>query len=329
VCKNYWYAGLSVGSGKIYGMVKDWSPDMTLWINKTIFQQQGVPVPADDKRLSYQDLATMAPKLTKKVGGRTTIMGFGGDGETWFDRTVEVQLNSLGKSLYTDDFSQLKLTTPEATEVMQYWFNLAKQDVWWNPLDQPASWSGESFAKSQEAVVQFGFWYGGSVAQGAVGGGQAPQDTFMMLPAPSWGPTVKDPTITATGGSVHAKTKNPDATWKFFEYFMGGEPAMDRAKSGWGVPALKSLFSQLPNDTPFQQQVKKVLDAELKIADVQVRFNPYINPGENISNNSFNSSWSKNLEASLKGQMSFQQVLQNVQKDVNAVIAENLTLYKQ
>src|SRR5262249_14144517 len=33
VCKNYWYAGVNVGSGKIYGMVKDWSPDMTLWIN--------------------------------------------------------------------------------------------------------------------------------------------------------------------------------------------------------------------------------------------------------------------------------------------------------
>ncbi|HLZ09152.1 MAG TPA: hypothetical protein VKT80_11225, partial [Chloroflexota bacterium] len=113
-----------------------------------------------------------------------------------------------------------------------------------------------------------------------------------------------------------------------FEYFMGGQPARDRADSGWGVPALKSLFQYLPTTTPFQQQVKKVLDAELKIASVQVRFNPYINPGEAISTNSFNASWQKNLEAALKGQQTFDATINNLQKDVNAVIAENLTLYK-
>jgi multiple sugar transport system substrate-binding protein len=328
VVKNYMYAGLNVGSGKIYGMVKDWSPDLTLWINKTIFQQQGVPVPADDKRLSYQDIFTMSKKLTKTEGGKTVVMGFGGDPETWFDRLVEVQLNSKGKSLYSDDFGKLNLTTPEAKEAMQFWFDFAKANTWWNPLNPPASWAGESFAKEQEAIVQFGFWYGGSVAQGAVGGGKAPQDTFMMLPAPTWGPTIQDPTITATGGSVHAKTKHPDDTWKFFEYFMGGEPAMDRAKSGWGVPALKSHFQYLPSDTPFQKQVKGVLDGELKITGVQVRFNPYINPGEAISTNSLNASWQKNLEAALKGQITLDAVLNNVEKDTNAVIAENLNLYK-
>ena len=150
-----------------------------------------------------------------------------------------------------------------------------------------------------------------------------------MLPAPTWGSTVKHPTITATGGSVHAKTKQPDQTWHFFEYFFGNaEPAMDRAKSGWGVPALKSLFQYMPSDTPFRKQVNNVLQGELKITDVQVRFNPYINPGENISQNSFTSSWSKNLEAALKGSLSFDQLLTNVENDVNGVIKDNLNLYK-
>jgi len=255
-------------------------------------------------------------------------MGFGGDPETWFDRVVEVQLNSMDKSLYSEDFGKVNLTSPEAKDAMQFWFNLAKGNTWWNPLNPPASWAGESFAKEQEAIVQFGFWYGGSVAQGAVGGGKAPQETFMMLPAPTWGPKISDPTVTATGGSVHAKTKHPDDTWKFFEFFMGGESALNRAKSGWGVPALKSHFQYLPSDTPFQQQVKKVLDGELKVSGAQVRFNPYINPGENISTNSFNASWQKNLEAGLKGQLTFDALLNNVQKDVNAVISENLNLFK-
>ncbi len=330
VCKNYWYSGLNVGSGNIYGMVKDWSPDLTLWVNKTIFSNAGVAVPSDDKRISYQDMATLSKQLTKVQGGKTVIMGYGGDAtaDGWFDRTVEVQLNSEGKSLYNDDFSALNLTAPEAKDVMQYWFNMAKANIAWNPLNAPASWAGESFAKSQEAIIQYGFWYGGSVAQGAVGEGKAPQDTFAMLPAPTWGPKVLDPTITATGGSAHAKTKNPDVMWKFFEYFFGGEPAMDRARSGWGVPALKSHFQYLPNQTPFQQQVMKVLNGELKVTGIQVRFNPYINPGESMSQNSFLSSWQKNLEAALKGQITFDKCLDNVQSDVNGVIKQNLSLYK-
>lgn len=328
VCKNYWYSGLTVGSGKIYGMVKDWSPDLTLWVNKVIFANAGVPVPPDDQRISYQDLHQLATKLTKRQGGKTIIMGYGGAADMGFDRTVEVQLNSVGTSLYSDDFTEVRLTTSEAKDVMQYWFSMAKENVWWNPLNPPGSWPGEEFAKGKEAIVQYGFWYAGAIAQGTFSGGKATQDVFAMLPAPVWGKKVMDPTIAATGGSAHAKTKNPEAMWKFFEYFFGAEPAVNRAKSGWGVPALKSLFQYLPNETPFQQQVRRVLDGELKVADVQVRFNPYINPGENISQNGFNSSWEKNLEAALKGQITFGQLLSNVQKDVNAVIKDNLTLYK-
>jgi len=332
VCKNYWYAGLNVGSGKIYGMVKDWSPDLTVFVNTKLFKAAGATVPSDTDHITYQQIAELAKATTKKEGAKTTVMGFGGDANDWFDRLVEVQLNSMGKSLYSDDFSQIKLTSPEARDVIQFWFNLAKDNIWWNPLNPPASWPGDSFAKEQEAIAQYGYWYTGSVAQGAVGdqgSSQKLEDEVIMLPAPKWGDTIKDPTITATGGSVHAKTKQPDQTWKFFEYFFGNDmPAKDRAGSGWGVPALKSLFNLMPNDTPFRKQVNKVLQGELAITAVQVRFNPYINPGENISQNSFTSSWSKNLEAALKGQITFDALLNNVEKDVNGVIKDNLTLYK-
>ena len=332
VCKNYWYAGLNVGTGKIYGMVKDWSPDLTVFVNTKLFKAAGATVPADTDHLTYQQIAELAKATTKKEGAKTTVMGYGGDANDWFDRLVEVQLNSQGKSLYSDDFSQVNLTSPEAKAVMQFWFNMAKDNIWWNPLNPPASWAGDSFAKEQEAIVQYGYWYTGSVAQGAVGdqnSSQKLEDEVVMLPAPKWGDTIKDPTITATGGVVHAKTKQPDQTWHFFEYFFGDDiPAHDRAQSGWGVPALKSLFSMMPSDTPFRKQVNTVLQGELAITDVQVRFNPYINPGENISQNSFTSSWSKNLEAALKGQMNFDTLLNTVEKDVNGVIKDNLTLYK-
>ena len=107
-----------------------------------------------------------------------------------------------------------------------------------------------------------------------------------------------------------------------------GDPSIERAKSGWGVPALKSQFKLMPAESPFQQQVQKVLQRELAISDAAVRFNPYIGTSETISRNTFNSAYFKQLEAALKGQITFDQLLGNVEKEVNAAIKEGMDRLK-
>ena len=82
------------------------------------------------------------------------------------------------------------------------------------------------------------------------------------------------------------------------------------------------------NPTPFQQQVQKVLQKELTMSDVAVRFNPYIGTSENISRNTFNSAYFKQLETALKGQITFDQLLGNVEKEVNAAIKEGMDRLK-
>jgi multiple sugar transport system substrate-binding protein len=34
---------LTIGQGNQYGMVKDWSPDMTIWVNTALLEAAGVP----------------------------------------------------------------------------------------------------------------------------------------------------------------------------------------------------------------------------------------------------------------------------------------------
>jgi multiple sugar transport system substrate-binding protein len=315
--KNYWYEGLTPGRGKIYGMTKDWSPDMTLFINKKLFEQAGVSVPGDEKPLTYSDLADLAQKLTKRTGDRTEVMGFGYQ-NSWFDRIVEVLLNEDGTSLWTPDYSQARLTIPENRKVFQYFFDLDRKNVTFNPLNPSTSWPGDQFTKGQVAIVQYGYWFS-AMAESDQTKGQV-----MMLPSPVWGPNHKSPTITATGHVIHAQTKVLDEAWKVFEWFSAGDPAIERAKSGWGVPALKSLYKLMPSETPFQKQVQKVLQNELKMSDVAVRFNPYINTSENVSRNTFNSSYFKHLEAALKNQITFDQLLQNVEREVNLAIKEGM-----
>lgn len=315
--RNYWYEGYTPGKGKIYGMCKDWSPDMSLFCNKQVFEAAGVKLPGDDEPITYLQLTELAEKLTKKSGDRTEVMGFGYQ-DSWFDRIVEVLLNSDGKSMWADDFSSIKLTTPEAKKVTEYWFDLDKRNVTFNPLNPSTSWPGDQFTKGQVGIVMYGYWFS------AMAESDTTKGNVVMLPAPKWGPQHKSPTITATGHVIHQATKVADDAWKVFEWFSAGDPSVERAKSGWGVPALKSQFKLMPAQTPFQQQVQKVLQHELAISDSFVRFNPYINSSENASRNTFLSSYFKLREAALKGQMQYDQVLQTVEKDVNTAIKEGM-----
>src|SRR4051812_28367767 len=49
--------------GGIYGMPKDWSPDYSLFVSSTAFEQAAVPLPSTAKPLTYPELRELARKL--------------------------------------------------------------------------------------------------------------------------------------------------------------------------------------------------------------------------------------------------------------------------
>lgn len=65
---------LFVYKGKRYGMVKDWSPDMSIFINKKLWAAAGVAIPdSPTKMITYQEWRDMSGKLTKKQGDQIII----------------------------------------------------------------------------------------------------------------------------------------------------------------------------------------------------------------------------------------------------------------
>ena len=314
--KNYWYSGMQPGFGQIYGMVKDWSPDLTLYINKQLFQEAGVPIPKEDAVLTYEQMYQMAKKLTKKQGARTLVRGYGGTGHDWWDRQVEAMLNTEGKSMWPASFDQLAWDTSDAQKVLQYWFTMLKEDLMNNPLDPAPAWAGQNFVDSQLAICQYGYWFSGMV------NGSKVQDSTLMLSAPTWGPTHQDPTITATGDMIHSHTKALDAVWKLYAWFHTGEPALERAQSGWGVPGLKSLYKYMPTQNAFQKQVSTIVQGDLAISNLTLRYNPYIDQSENVAQNAILSAWFKNLQPALKGQMTFDQLVKAVEQSADDAIKQ-------
>jgi multiple sugar transport system substrate-binding protein len=317
--KNYMFdEKLNVGTGKIYGMVKDWSPDLSLFLNKKAFQAAGVAVPADDTILTYDQVIELARKTQKKSGDRVEVLGIGGAMNNWFDRVVEVQLNQAGTSLWDADFGKVNLQTPEAKKALQFWYDVAKENLTFSPLNPITTGSpSDYFVRGQIAIAQYGYWF-----SGRINATDAVRDDCIMLQAPKWGDKYMSPTVTATGALMHTGTKVFDEAWKMYEWFHGGEQAVIRARSGWGVPGLKSLYKEMPTTTPFQQQVQKILAKELAISSSTVRYNPYINQSQQVALNSFTGPWNKYLEQVMRNQMTFDQLLTNLEKDVNTAIKE-------
>jgi multiple sugar transport system substrate-binding protein len=306
---------LYVYKGSRYGMVKDWSPDFNLFASKPAFEEAGIPLPGTGEPLRYSDLPQLAKKLTKREGDRTTRIGWGNPEGLTLVRTLQIVLAEQDQNLYKDDFSAIALTgSPKAVEFLKYVYDLAKDNVTWNPLNPSPSWAGDDFVKGQVGLVQYGYWFSGMVSttkDAAVDG-----EKTLFLPAPSWSGKRLNPTISGTGMVMAQATKNPDAAWKFFEYYMAGAPAQARAKSGWGVPPLKSQYAQMPQATEFQKQVQQVLQDSLKYADYALAANPY------YDDSAFDTSWTSNLEQVLRGSINFDQLIQNVENDVNTAIAD-------
>ena len=315
----YKWDGKQIGKGDLYGMVKDWSPDFTLYAYTKAFEDAGVKVPSDTAALTYQELHDLAAKVNKKAGAKRVYWGYvHSNNDQWIDRSAMNMLAEKGQSLYSEDFSKANLTgNPEAVKVFRYLYDLAAEGLHQTPVDPSPNWMGADFNNGQIAILQYGYWFS------AMAESDTTKGKTVMLPAPTWSGTRRDPTMTATGWVISSQTKDPDAAWAVFETYMGGAPAVARASSGWGVPGLKSLYAKMPTDTPFQKQVAKVLNAELPYSDGVLQFNPYL--GEET----FSTAWKKHLEPALKGQISFDKFLANIEADVNAAIADGRRIVGQ
>ena len=313
---NYYrYKKGRIGVGPRYGMVKDWSPDETVWINTDLFRRTGIEVPGPTDRWTYGDLWEIALKLKKKNKRVKWILDVA-DSLHWIDRHVMVQLASVGKSLYPKDFSRINITNnPAAMAAFHYAFRYSQRKLDLGPENpNPDGWSGPGFVSGKVAMTQYGYWFLGML------NGQAKASArSRLLRAPDWkGGKHLNPTITATGWVISARTKNPDAAWEVFEWYMGGKPARERAGIGWGVPAQRSLFDRLPKKTAVQRNAKKTLLKELPASNVTLQYNP--NLIGLVDNTAVASAYLKYLGDAARGRMKFKDFMKRVESDTNRAI---------
>ncbi|GAA4721295.1 extracellular solute-binding protein [Phytohabitans rumicis] len=264
------FDGTKQGAGPRYGMAKDYSQDTMVWYNTALFDAAKVAYPSDTTPLSYAEWLALGKKLTKTKGGKTIQYGMNATGLGLFVSFMNM-VTSAGGHLFSDDLATVDFTSPEAQAALAWYFDYAKANVGPSVINpNPDGWDWPPFQAGRMAMAQDGYWFGGAIA-----GDAKIAATSRFAPAPQLGSNRVSPCFGATGYWIPKASKNKDAAWKFFEWYFGGEPAQQRAASGWGIPSLKSLRTKMPQDKPYQKQAYAVQDAELSHFSV-LSFTPYV-----------------------------------------------------
>ncbi|HMN59853.1 MAG TPA: extracellular solute-binding protein, partial [Anaerolinea sp.] len=192
---------LRVGSGSIYGMCKDFSPDLTIFINKAIFDKNNLPVD-DTQSWTYAEIMDIAMKVLEKEGDRITTHGFGWEGN-WIDRFWMNSLAETGLSLYSEGYDKLNLAgSEEAVRIARWYFDMQKDLLTFSAINpSPNGGIGADFSAGQLAMCQYGFWFS------AMAEGETTRGKVMMMPAPHWAGQRRDVAISATGVVIPSATK--------------------------------------------------------------------------------------------------------------------------
>jgi multiple sugar transport system substrate-binding protein len=309
---NWRWDGKRIGSGPYYGITKDWSQDATLWYNRALFERAGVDELSTTEPVTYDELLRIARKLAVKRNGKTAVYGLGIEWQWGLSGPLFQMVLSQGGSIYNDDLTQTDLTTPEAKRALQWLVDLAQSGAApssLNPLPDGADLS--TFMAGRMAVSQDGFWYGGNFAKAS----GALQANIRMAPAPVMGAKRVSPCYAGIGAWIPAKSKNKDAAWKLMEFFMAGPPAEERATSGWGLPALKSLLPKVPQDLPYQKAAYQTSQAELA-HNVPTPASPYITSANWIS------TLNQYLDQAARKKISVDTAAQKITDDINKALKQ-------
>ncbi len=248
---NDWFkwsesGGLNSKDGKIYSLVKDWSPDFMLIYNKTYVNEYNAahssePITiSETEPMSWEEYYDIAMKIAGYKGVQGTTMDF-----VPYKHLMEF-VQMTGESLFTADGTKVNLTfngnvpNPDSgvTKAFNYFCRLQKGK------NSPApNATGATESGGMEKFLNGSIW---SVWNGLYAFPQyALYDaTFEVGIAP---PPVYDKTKGAyaatsamVGHSISATCKYPDVAFEFIKYYMTAGSS-EYVGMGYNLPGLKSV----------------------------------------------------------------------------------------
>lgn len=263
------FDGRVQGRGPRYGMAKDYSQDGMFWCDTGVFEKAGVEPPDPARPLGGEEWLDLARRLTVREDGRTRTYGLDVSGLNPFVQFMGLTA-AAGGELFSEDLASVDFSAPEPLSALGWYLDYVRAGVGFSPVSpNPDGWPWPAFQARRMAMVMAGYWFGGLIVDDPALG-----EASVLAPAPRFGGERVSPSYGTVGYWIPRESRDPDAAWAFFEWYLGGDPARERAARGFGMPALRSLRGELPSGLPFQKRALEVQEAELPYLSV-LSFSPY------------------------------------------------------
>jgi multiple sugar transport system substrate-binding protein len=296
------------GEGHWYGFSKDYNNIGCITYNKEMFDAAGIPYLSDEEPITYDEFYELAKKLTIKDDSGN-VKTFGTEFTPgWIRFLVSDMAYMSGLSFYTDDTRSEMNNDPKMRDLWKYWARLMVEDIAPNVRNpSPSGWTGASFESDRVAMVQLGYWFGANLQKN-----EGFNEKYGWAPTPflkKGGERVTN-TLGATGIVMYAKTKHPKKAFEVFEWYMAGAYGIERAKTGWGIPPLKSLYKYLPQDNEYNKQRYKVAMDDAKY------FKPW-QTSPHIAQATWEEAWMNNIDPLVMGKIDYDTFIDNYYEDMN------------
>lgn len=217
-------------------------------------------------------------------------------------------VQSLGSSIYSEDFRRINCSDSKVIESYRHFLNLQygtlKSAV---PYSSNTVGSGEGFKTDQIAVVEYGRWAFSSYDWYGKNYG-------LMPPPTKEGGGDPYACSVAISHAVSVNCENPDLAWKFIKYYMtvGAGITVDK---GFNIPGNKTLAK-----TDFvaveDAEKRKLNEWYTWLADYThaFQFNPYIDDSR------ISSVFNTELSAMIKGEYTVQDTLQKIANKIDPML---------
>jgi multiple sugar transport system substrate-binding protein len=219
--------GLSY-KGKLYALSYDFGPYVT-YVNKTLFQKAGVPLPKPD--WTWNDFVETSKALTKTIDGAEV---FGSVYSNAFDRVVPL-IFSNGGDYANGDFTKSTLSAPETVEAFQFYADLRFKEKAAAPITDPGNFNNsdrDQMQAGRAAMYMNGPWQ-------FINMRSKMKDDWDIATLPK-GKAGSISTVAGSGFGISTTTKYPKEAWAVVKALTSTEGLKKVAASGRGYPGRKS-----------------------------------------------------------------------------------------
>ena len=203
-----------VHEGEVYtGGLSEYNT-FSLFINIDHFEEAGLPIPADDEPITWEEFADLAEALAQQDdSGNVTRNSFQWPFTSgiWNILILEPLVHQQGGSIVDPETGQPQLTSPEVVRAFEYINELRFER---NAFD-PALYSGltANFANGEYSMMIAGVWAIASMVEAN------PDLNFKVVPLPKWESGERVTTLYSWAWFVnpHSEPEKQALAWEFVE----------------------------------------------------------------------------------------------------------------